>query len=238
MEHVQAIFFDVGDTLVFDCPNQQARFWAAVRSIGLPFDPSQCAAAWRRAEQAALAFYLKGVPFDNPNVMRATANTALAEAAGMASLSDREWTRLLAAFVAIPYVRTVHPQAWDMLAILTKRGFTLGIISDWDNDLPDVLRSLGILHFFPTVTTSEAARAAKPCLALFQMAYRTANVESQFTLHVGDWLELDVAGAQAAGMHALLFDHAGRAPDSQCPRVDTFDAMALFLDALPAPDPS
>ncbi len=56
------------------------------------------------------------------------------------------------------------------------------------------------------------------------------------SLHVGDWYELDVCGARAAGMQALLFDWPGRRPDADCPRVTTFAALADILLALPAPD--
>ena len=44
-----------------------------------------------------------------------------------------------------------------------------------------------------------------------------------------------MAGAWAAGMNVLLFDHQRRAPKADSPRVETFDALIAYLDALPAP---
>lgn len=234
MEQIQALFFDIGDTLVFDHPSQRERFAAAACRIGLPIDPSRLARAWQKAEQTALQFYLQGIAFDNPGVMRAAAQAALSEGADIALLPDRDWQRLLEAFIGISYTRKAHPQAAEMLGMLRERGFPLGVISDWETDLPDVLGELGLLPFFSTITTSQAAGVTKPNARLFRAALSSAGVPAQNALHIGDWKELDIDGARGAGMHALLFDHAVRAPAADCPRVATFAALADALVSLPA----
>ena len=52
------------------------------------------------------------------------------------------------------------------------------------------------------------AGAAKPDPAIYRTALGKIRCESEEALFVGDSLETDVAGAEAAGMRALLLDRA------------------------------
>jgi FMN phosphatase YigB (HAD superfamily) len=50
-------------------------------------------------------------------------------------------------------------------------------------------------------------------------------------MHVGDLYHVDVAGARAAGLHALLLDAANLYADYDCARVRTLGEVAdLLLD--------
>jgi putative hydrolase of the HAD superfamily len=70
-------------------------------------------------------------------------------------------------------------------------------------------RKFGYLGFedcFSVFVTSERADASKPDPAIFHAALAEAGVEAQDTVFVGDVLELDIAGANAAGMRSVWFD--------------------------------
>ena len=108
-------------------------------------------------------------------------------------------------------------EAWELLpetrAELEKlraMGFRLGVISNFDSRLYDVLESLGIRSLLECVIISSRAGAAKPDAAIFQQALATMGVAASEALHVGDTLEVDAYGAQRAGLHAVLLDPAGR----------------------------
>ena len=138
-------------------------------------------------------------------------------------------------FAAIPFTRNVHPEAQALLGELQERGFILGGISDWETTLPELLAELGIAPYFDALAVSEIVGAAKPDPRLFQEALRQAKASPENSLHIGDWFELDVTGAQAAGMSALLFDWAERRPSAGCQRVTTFSQLATYLRSLPDP---
>lgn len=229
----RALFFDVGDTLVFDQPPIARRFADAARACGFAVDAVRLPQAWRAAEQGGLQAYLAGHDTDDPDMQRRSATAALL-ALGHDAPSDAQWGELGAAFLSQPFVRIVPPEALALLERLHQCGVRLGVISDWEPTLPAVLDELGLAQFFETVAVSSVVGCRKPGLRLFQHALAQMDVPPQLALHVGDWWELDVRGAQAAGMGAVLFDHARRAPDANCPRAETFAALAASLEKLTA----
>ncbi len=228
MPPVRAIFFDIGDTLVFDDPPLPTRLALAA---GFPINP----AAYKLGEDYALAEYLRGIPWDAPDSMR-EAVARMWQAQGQPPLSEADWRALAEAFAQIPITRYVHPGGLELLAELKVRGFVLGAISDWEDTLPALLTDLGLRPFFSALAVSAIVGVTKPSPALFQDALRQANTPAETALHIGDWYALDVAGAHAARMQTLLFDHANRTPDADCPRVTTFAAMAHYLLSLPSPN--
>lgn len=234
MSPVQAIFFDIGDTLVFDDPPLRERLASAARSVGQPLDAARLPAAFRVGEAYAVSRYLEGIPWDAPDAMReGVARVWLA--LDRPPPDDACWQALGAAFAAVPFTRYVHPDAPGLLRELKTRGFTVGAISDWETTLPDLLAEMGIARYLDALAVSAIVGVTKPSPRLFQEALRQANVAPETSLHIGDWYELDVVGARTAGMQALLLDSHGRRPDADCPRVETFDALAAYLLALPRP---
>lgn len=96
--------------------------------------------------------------------------------------------------------------AEELLAQLKSSGKSLGVISNFDSRLPDVLEDLGILSFFSTIVMSSRAPAAKPDPAIFDFALRQSGARKDCACHIGDDPEDDFSGAQKAGLHALLYD--------------------------------
>lgn len=234
MPPIQALFFDIGDTLVFDDPPLPTRLALAARSVGQPLDKVRFPAAFRAGEVYAVSRYLEGIPWDAPEAMREGV-ARVWRAMDRPPPDDSQWQALAAAFVAVPFTRCVHPGALTLLHELKQRGFTVGAISDWETTLPDLLNALGIMPYLDTLAVSAIVGVTKPHPRLFHAALHQANVPAAASLHIGDWYELDVAGARAAGMQALLFDHQGRRPDADCLRITAFDALASSLLALPRP---
>lgn len=234
MPPIQAIFFDIGDTLVFDEPPLRERFWRATRQVGMEYAQESLASAFQVGENYALTRYLAGEAADAPDVRRETAARILT-ALGLPALTDARWQALAEAFVAVPWVRRLHPQAIALIETLRGRGFRIGAVSDWEETLPELLAEMALAPHLDALAVSAlvGGGCTKPDPRLFQEGLRQMGVEASCALHVGDWYELDVVGARAAGMAAALFDHARRRPDADCPRVETFDALAALLLSLP-----
>ena len=107
----------------------------------------------------------------------------------------------------------VYPETREVLSALRGAGMTLLVVSNWDSTLPSLLERLELLPFFDGVVVSAVVGASKPSRAIFDEAVRRAGVPREDVLHVGDSLVDDYHGARAAGLHALLVDRAGRAPE-------------------------
>ena len=93
---------------------------------------------------------------------------------------------------------------------LAARRVRLAVVSNFDSRLPGLLESLGIARFFEALVYSSRAGAAKPDGRIFELALQETGLPPSAVLHVGDSVEQDVQGAQAAGIRAVLFDPKGR----------------------------
>ena len=102
-----------------------------------------------------------------------------------------------------------YPDAGPALAALGERGLRRVCVSNWDVSLPAVLERCGLLGSLDGVVCSAAAGARKPDPRIFEAALGEAGCEPEEALHVGDTPEEDVAGAEAAGIRALLIDRDG-----------------------------
>lgn len=232
MQTIRAICFDIGDTLVFDDPPLRDRFQAAMEAAGLPCPASLFPAAYRAGEKHAIVRYLEGLPFDTPHVLRECADHIIA-ALRLPPLTEPQWNALAQSFASMPFTRSLHPHALGLIEILHGRGFRIGAVSDWEATLPDLLAELALASHLDALAVSALVGVTKPNPLLFQTALQQLGIPPHECLHIGDWYELDVAGARAAGMSALLFDHACRAPHADCSRVETFAQLADFLLSLP-----
>jgi putative hydrolase of the HAD superfamily len=104
------------------------------------------------------------------------------------------------------------PDAAPALAALRSKGCRLGVVSNWDVSLHEVLRSTGLAERVDVVLTSAQEGVAKPDPEIFVRAlHRLGGVDPRAALHVGDELESDVRGALAAGLGAVLIDRDGTA---------------------------
>lgn len=111
------------------------------------------------------------------------------------------------------FERFAGPDAWELysevdevLAELRRMGFTLGLISNWDERLPRLLDALGLGPQLDAVVYSQQVSAEKPHRRIFAAALERLALPPMRVLHVGDRRRHDVEGARGVGMRALLLD--------------------------------
>ena len=102
-----------------------------------------------------------------------------------------------------------YPEAPDVLAALGELGVKRFVVSNWDVSLREVLARTGLTPLLDGVVISAEVGASKPDPAIFERALAVAGVAADEALHVGDTLDVDLAGARAAGLRALHLDRSG-----------------------------
>ena len=107
-------------------------------------------------------------------------------------------------------------------------GIRTAVVSDWDCALADQLAEIGIGHLVDAVVTSAEVGVAKPDPRIFAAALEAVGVRPAAALHVGDDPRRDLAGAEAAGITAVLLDRNDRHADIT-PRVETLAAVMGLL---------
>ncbi len=98
----------------------------------------------------------------------------------------------------------VYDDAPPALEELRDRGLALVCVSNWDCSLPDVLRRVGLAGHLDGVIASAVVGHRKPDPAIFAAGLAIAGCGPEEALVVGDTPEEDLAGAEAAGIRALL----------------------------------
>jgi len=124
----------------------------------------------------------------------------------------------------------LFPDTRASLERLRRRGYRLGIVSNFDSRLHDVLSVLDLNSFFDRVTVSSRAGAAKPSAAIFHKGLEAMQVSGSHAVHAGDSLEEDVEGARRAGLSAFLVDRQERYPGwTDGLRVRNLEELCLTL---------
>jgi len=124
--------------------------------------------------------------------------------------------------------RDIRPGTRETLLRLGRR-YPLAVISNADGKIGDVLTRCGIADCFAAITDSGLVGYEKPHPAIFEAALRDMDATAEQSLYVGDMYSVDYLGAIRAGMRAVLFDVAGAYRESGLPRVESLEELEQKL---------
>jgi putative hydrolase of the HAD superfamily len=104
-----------------------------------------------------------------------------------------------------PYKTALVEGAREVLEYLHGK-YELHIITNGFEEVQHVkLREAGIGHYFRNVITSERVGRRKPDPKIFEFALRTAKAYAAESLMIGDDYEVDIQGAENAGIRGIWF---------------------------------
>ncbi|HEY3012972.1 MAG TPA: HAD-IA family hydrolase [Gemmatimonadales bacterium] len=220
---LRAVLFDAGNTLVFlDYPRLAQGVGAA---LGLTLSGEtlcqhvpEATRAMERAgtdqERAAAyleaLFLLGGVPPDR-----------MAEVRECLARMHRErhlWS-------------SVAERSGESLARLRAAGLRLGVVSNSDGRVEQALEAAGLRGYFDVVIDSAALGVEKPDPRIFHAALDALGVRPEEALYVGDLYEVDVLGARAAGMEAVLLGDAVEGAGRACRTTPSIEDLVNDLTA-------
>jgi putative hydrolase of the HAD superfamily len=207
---LDCVLFDAGDTLLAPAPSFQGRFVGVAAAAGLPLEEAAVDAAIAEAVRAA------EWPSDwtDPATQRGFWVGFYRKV--LAALGHRDdglkvAEALFAAF-SDPAGYRLFDDVRPALETLAGRGVTLGVVSNFEPWLEDVLALQGVDHLFAAVAISGKLGVAKPDPEIFLAALAEAGADPAATVHVGDQLANDVAAARAVGITPVLIDRFARHP--------------------------
>ncbi len=124
----------------------------------------------------------------------------------------------------------LFPETKQVLSDLKMKGYFLGIISNFDSRLPAICTLLGIQDDFDDILFSSREGFAKPAPEFFELGLKRAGLEASETIHVGDSIKHDMAGAEKVGIMPILLDRRG---DASAPyqgrRIATLSGIFQYL---------
>jgi HAD superfamily hydrolase (TIGR01509 family) len=224
----ETLFLDAGGVLVF--PNW-ARVSSALAQRGIHVEAAVLAAAEPHAKQRLdlgatiqsttdrergwlyfnLVFEQAGVP------VSAETEAALAE--------------LRAYHAEHNLWETVPPDVTPALERFRALGLRLVVVSNANGTLFSVFERLELASRVDLLLDSHNEGVEKPDPRLFHLALERSGSRAETTTHVGDLYYVDVVGARAAGLGAVLLDPAELYVGYDCPRVRTLGELAPLLMA-------
>lgn len=128
----------------------------------------------------------------------------------------------------------VYDDVRPSLQTLRDAGFRLVVVSNANGTLCAHFDRLGLTGLMDCVLDSQDFGVEKPDPRLFEIALERSGADRETTIHVGDLYHVDVLGARAAGLDAVLFDRAGLYDAVDCPRVRSFAGLIAHINSRAA----
>jgi HAD superfamily hydrolase (TIGR01549 family) len=220
---IRAILFDAGGTLIHV---DGERFCAAA---GLSYLPEAFLKAETEAVAAARALVLRRPGSSDAERLPVFLDRLL-QALGV---GDAEQRRAVSSRIAAEHRRAnlwsgPAPGARETLDSLASRGYRIGVVSNADGRVRKLLEDAGLAARLEIVLDSALVGMEKPDPRIFLAAAQELGVPAPECAYVGDIYEIDIVGARAAGMRAVLIG-ACPAPDE----VERVESLAALLPLFP-----
>ncbi|NXQ81131.1 HDHD3 protein, partial [Nyctibius grandis] len=123
----------------------------------------------------------------------------------------------------------VLPGAGETLSRCRQHGLRMGVVSNFDNRLENILSQCNLRHHFEFILTSEDAGFAKPDRRIFEQALCLGGVPPEQAAHVGDDYARDYRAARAVGMHSFLLQAAGQGEEPEVPPEHVLPTLSHLL---------
>lgn len=207
---IQAVLFDVGNTLV-----HEQKDWREMEQKGVKLLVETTYGLGVRLHESNFTRTILQIREENFRKSRETNMeiTALEcfrqalEEEGITDITTELLNRGIEAYFHLQEeASSLLPGVAEALRALSYQGFTLGVVSNATSSLSvrRVLENHGILHWFRTVVVSADVGHRKPKAEIFEIALNNLGVKAPHAVYVGNSVEIDIIGAKAAGIRSIL----------------------------------
>ncbi|PYM17113.1 MAG: hypothetical protein DMD81_10445 [Candidatus Rokuibacteriota bacterium] len=232
---VRAIFFDAGNTLV------RMNFAAVadrLRALGVTVTTDALIRAERRArvrlDEGHLARSTSGTE------TRSTQDAYLRYVLDEVGIVDDALVTALAGWrrdynVPVGLWELAEPNAEPALALARAAGLRTAVISNSNGSIRSSLTSLGLARHLELVIDSFEVGVEKPDPRIFRLGLDRMQLGPAQAVYVGDMYSIDVRGARAVGIDAILLDPEGCWGERDClVAVDVLSAVRLVVERYSA----
>jgi putative hydrolase of the HAD superfamily len=225
---IRLVLFDVGSTLVDPHPSAQELVLRVLQRHGLAVDPQMLSEAEPRAwKEVAHLLPFQRYGQEESRAFWDAFYSALIGHLGHAPEATVQGA-LYEEFQRLENWR-LYPDAVPTLQELRSRGFRLGVVSNWEEWLENLLLALEIHPLFDIIVASGPFGRAKPHPSIFEHALELGGVTAAEAVHVGDNPRDDIEGARAAGLRPILIDRRDRHAAIEIERIRALDELLGLL---------
>ena len=226
--------FDAGGTLLDPVPSFHELFARVLTEHGHALDPEEIGrgldAIPRRFVEAADADERWTTSPEGSRRFWVSVYDVFLERAGLPT-SDGLQDALYSAFTDVDNYALL-PDVPDTLERLEAAGVSLGIISNFEAWLDELLRHLDVRHRFGVRVISGVEGIEKPDPEIFRRSLERLDLPAAEVVYVGDVPELDIRPALKLGMGAVLIDRHDRYPSHDGLRIRDLRELADALELV------
>ncbi len=215
----KAIFFDVGNTLLYPYPSVEKVCAEVIESHGYRVDLKALAVALKKADDYYEERYKEDDTFWASDEKAFFLWEDLYALALREIGIDGEAVKLaheIYDVFGLSQKWHPYPDVIPVFQILKNKEFTLGIVSNWDTRLSTICIELGLSDYLDFVISSASVGRLKPQPHIFELALKRAKVLPEQAIHVGDHYYADVMGARNVGITPVLIDRKGNHSNLDC----------------------
>ena len=139
----------------------------------------------------------------------------------------------------LDYPPPAHEDAVSVLRSVHDMGLRIGLISNTGMTpgatFRTYLSNTGMLDFFDTLTFSDEVKMSKPAKEIFLLTLRTLDAAPGQTVHVGDSIRNDVAGAKDCGLKTVWITGFSEREDPNDPATEpdeTVNGLGAVVAAI------
>lgn len=228
MSEAAVVFFDVGQTLIHADPTVPEVFTHVARLRGHDITVRDVEPCMADVDAFYQSEYLRDGDFwcvhERAVQLWLDMYTMMADYCGICK--DTGLAQAVYDAYLLPQNWSLFPDVEACLKGLKRRGFRLGVISNWDATLEQLFRLLGLLPYFDEIVASAVVGCRKPSRAIFDIALERIGATADEAVHVGDLPEADGEGATSAGIRPIIIDRGDLLDD--CP----FERITMLTDLV------
>lgn len=206
---IKAVFFDLYHTLIHYRPSQEELEADALKSLGIETNAAALRLPILKANEFIYSHIAKK-PLSQRSKEEVMAlysgyQRVVLKEAGIAA-DEKIVMRLLGIMQQVKMDLVLFDDVMPALDALKKRGLTVGLLSNIEQDMTATLDKLGLTPRLDIIVTSQDAGFSKPRPEIFRYALDKAGVDAADAVYVGDQYQVDIIGAKGAGMQGILID--------------------------------
>jgi len=209
---IRTVFLDAGHTLLHAQPSVAEVYAAEARSMGANVTAADIASVWpgiwAEFTRAYAADPANGAASEAQD--RAMWHTLLEHLVerlpALRAVPFERWFDRLYTLFGTSEVWRLYDDAIHALESLKAARVRIAVVSNWDPRLRRIATELGLDAHVERYVISAEVGARKPDPRIFEHALEAMGAEPSETMHVGDLVDEDVAGARRVGIRAVLID--------------------------------
>ncbi|MFZ2956719.1 MAG: HAD family hydrolase [Candidatus Ozemobacteraceae bacterium] len=228
-----AVFLDVGGTLIFPDPERMSKLFFDISGIAFPTETwletiykttidlddaikteGSISTRWWSSYFERLLNYL---PLENKkNALKQSVVESFCDLLFKMHHAQNLWS--------------FHADGADnLLKTLLNMKYRLGIISNSDGRVHAQIKEAGWSDRFEFIIDSHIVEMEKPDPAIFRLGLEKARLTPAEVLYVGDFVNIDKRGANAADMDCVIIDPLHRRPELGEWRIDRLPDLIPWL---------